>query len=58
MKEFLKNQEPAKEDETDEVSEEMGGEYLKQFLTNQVQNKTFFVETHGCQMNVSDTEIV
>ena len=31
---------------------------MKAFLTNQVANRTFFIETHGCQMNASDSEIV
>lgn len=34
------------------------GTHLKSYLDNQVQNKTYFIETHGCQMNVSDSEIV
>lgn len=31
---------------------------MKDYLQNQVQNKSFFIETHGCQMNVNDSEIV
>ena len=45
------------ETELDEGGE-MGGDHMKQYFQNQVQDKSFFIETHGCQMNVSDTEIV
>ena len=34
------------------------GTHMKDYIQNQVKNKSYFIETHGCQMNVSDSEIV
>lgn len=34
------------------------GAHFQSYLTNSVQDKSYFIETHGCQMNVSDSEIV
>ena len=31
---------------------------MQEYVGNQVEGKTFYIETHGCQMNVSDSEIV
>lgn len=36
----------------------MGGDHMKTLFDNMQQSRTYFVETHGCQMNVSDSEIV
>lgn len=34
------------------------GTHLKDYIVNQAQGKSYFIETHGCQMNASDSEIV
>jgi hypothetical protein len=53
MKEFMK----AQVNEVEEEPSLMPPCYdMQEYVKNS--GKTFFVETHGCQMNVSDTEIV
>jgi hypothetical protein len=57
LKNFMQSQ------TSDEVTTELQetsdmSSHFKSYLENQVSNKSYFIETHGCQMNVSDSEIV
>ena len=43
-----------------EEGEVLGGSHMDDIFKERLNNagKTYFIETHGCQMNVADTEIV
>ncbi|CDW86023.1 rna modification family [Stylonychia lemnae] len=68
LKDFLKTQtndfqqdEDGNEHKQSQLQEEIDESTLPSYLHIQREdnkNKTYFIETHGCQMNVADTEIV
>ena len=56
MKEFLQ----AEQEQTIQEEEMVGGQHMEEYFKQRQanQDKSYFIETHGCQMNVADTEIV
>jgi tRNA-2-methylthio-N6-dimethylallyladenosine synthase len=59
LKEFIQSKNPTHFEERLQVEEDVSQmpEYLH-IQREENRNKKYFIETHGCQMNVSDTEIV
>lgn len=66
LKDFMKSQQEPhhhqhNKDDESKLQEEEDVSSLPEYLhieREQNKNKTYHVETHGCQMNVADTEIV
>ena len=58
LKDFMATQEPSADIQDEE--EVIGGSHLEDYFKERLNNvgKTYLIETHGCQMNVADTEIV